>query len=217
MYRKPHAPSCRPGNPDIVSKPIGCSLGACRGFSVLPPASARREGTKATLTLALPPPPLGIPDTDLLLQQISMDGSRGIDGAHSIYSQWEKPPWASLTPEINDSVNRKPLRHSRNDPLESAFTLRNCQCWRQPTPVSPSQAVCAVQGQITQHPGPRTPAALATVTNNSSRQPPSPGHTCSRNLEAQAFRKQLLGRICLWTKTGFCFLKQKTWFLFLLT
>lgn len=81
------------------------------------------------------------------------------------------------------------------------------------TPCEPDQAVCAEQGQIMQHPGPGTPAGHAAVTNNAARPPRSAGHVCSRNPEAQPFREQLLGRICLWTKMGFCFLQPKTWFL----
>ena len=71
--------------------------------------------------------PLGIPDTDLLLWRISRGGGRGIDDAQSIHSQWRKLPWASLTPEINDSVNRKPLRRGQRDPLVGASALRDCR------------------------------------------------------------------------------------------
>lgn len=183
-----------------MSKPIGCSLGACRGFSIPPLPSLCQEGGNQSHPDSCPsPPPLGIPDTDLLLQQISMDRSRGIDGAQSIYSQEEKLPWASLTPEINDSVDRKPLRHSWNDPLESAFTLRNRRCWRQHEP----GCLCRAGSH---HRAPRPPAAHPTGTNNSTKGASQPWAHVQQQPGSPAFQRAAACKNQNW---GFVFLNRK--------
>lgn len=123
-------------------------------------------------------------------------GGRGIDGAQGIYSQWETPPWASLTPEINDSSNRKPLRRGQNDPLESAFTLRDGRHWRQKLSVQ--------HGVRSQPQTPKSQPSMALPGCLSSL-----GHTAGGDLQVQ-----LLRSICL-DKGQFYFLPQKGWLLFL--
>lgn len=96
-----------------MSKMRGCYPGLrgllLRGREIKPPSPC-------------PPPTLTRnPNADLLLQQICRGGSKGIDEAQNIYSQWEKLPWASLTSEINDSANRKPLRRGQNDQTSECF------------------------------------------------------------------------------------------------
>lgn len=128
----PTTPYFRPRNYNPVSKPLESLLpGEPRGLQH-PTTNLHCEGGNQSYPGPCPPPgPLGIPDTDLLLQQISRVRAEESMMLRA-FTASGKLPWASLTPEINDSANRKPLRCGWNDPLESAFTLRNCWCWGQP-------------------------------------------------------------------------------------